>query len=300
MGRRAWVYFCATSLIWGSSFLLIRVAVEEVSPAVVALLRTAMGAAVLAPLALAGGAFAGLRGRLGAIAVLAALDVAGPFYLTSWGEQHVSSALAGILTATDPLFVALLALRFDSSERVGGRRLGGLLVGIAGVAALLGLDVAGDGQALLGAVAVLLSALGYAGAALVYKRRFADADPLGVVTLALAVAAAALAAPAVASVPSDMPSTDAVLGLAVLGVVNTGIGFWLFYALIREAGAARASVITYVMPAVAVVLGVVVLGEPFTAGTVAGLLLILAGSALATAPERGRAAERRRDAPAYS
>jgi drug/metabolite transporter (DMT)-like permease len=286
MTRRAWLVFALTSLIWGSSFLLIKVAVGEVSPAVVALARAGLGTAVLLPIALSTGALAGLRSRIGAIVVLAALDIAAPFFLTSWGEQHVTSSLAGILTATDPLFVALLALRFDPSERVGGRRLVGLLVGIAGVVALLGLDVAGDAQALLGAVAVLLSALGYGAAVLLYTRHFAADRPLGVVTLALAPSAVAFVTPAAADPPATVPSGDVLLALAGLGIVNTGAAFWLFYTLIALAGAARASVITYVMPAVAVVLGILVLGEPFTAGTAAGLALILAGTALSTARER--------------
>jgi drug/metabolite transporter (DMT)-like permease len=294
VSRRAWIVFCLTSLIWGSSFLFIKVAVEDVSPWVVALARTGLGAAVLLPVAVSTNALRGVRGRLAAIVALAALDVAAPFYLTSWGEERISSSLAGILTATDPLFVALLALRFDAEERIGGRRLVGLLIGVVGVVALLGLDVAGDAGAVVGALAVLLSALGYAAAALLYKRRFSDARPLGVVTVALGVSAAAFAVPAAVDLPARMPSPDALAALLTLGVLNTGAGFWLFYTLIAEAGAGRASVITYVMPAVAVVLGILVLSEPLTAGTALGLALTIGGTALSTAREERRGTSRGR------
>jgi drug/metabolite transporter (DMT)-like permease len=138
---------------------------------------------------------------------------------------------------------------------------------------------------------VLLSALGYAAAALFYKRRFTSAQPLGVVTLALAVSAIAFLVPAAADLPASTPSGDAVAALVGLGSVNTGVGFWLFYTLIDEAGAGRALVITYVMPGVAVVLGILVLSEPFTAGTAVGLALILGGTVLATARE-GRTPKR--------
>lgn len=285
MGPRAWLYFSATSVIWGSSFLLIKLAVEELTAAQVTFARTALGALFLLPIAVRAGALAGLRRRLPAVALLALLDVAAPFFLTAWGMQWISSSLAGMLTATDPLFVALLALWLVRSERPTGRRLVGLVAGFAGVAALLGVDLSGRPEELVGSLAVLLAALGYAAAALYYRQRFADAAPIGVATMMLAISALALAGPALAPPPA-LPSPQALAVLAVLGAVNTGVGFWLFYALIDEAGAARASVITYVMPVVALVLGVAALGERVTAATLAGLLLILAGAWLATRSER--------------
>jgi drug/metabolite transporter (DMT)-like permease len=279
MSPRAWACFAATSVIWGSSFLFIKVAVEDgVSPATLVLVRTALGALVLAPLALRRDALRGLRPRTGALLALAVIDVALPFGLVAWGERSISSSLAGILVATDPLFVALLAIAFDRSERVRGWRLAGLFVGFAGVVVLLGVDLAGSTDELLAAEAVLAASLAFAASALLYKRRFADAEPPGVVTATLAVGAL-LAAPAVLlSPPDDLPSAGAVGSLAVLGVLNTGVGFWLFYALIALAGAGRASAITYVNPAVAVVLGALLLHEPVTPTTIAGFAIILLGS----------------------
>ncbi len=283
MSRRAWIYFWIVSVLWGSSFLFIKVAVDELSPAVVVLARTALGALVLLPVALVRRAFTGLAGRKLALVALAAVDVAVPFLLIAYGEERISSSLAGILLAADPLFVALLALRFDRSERIGGWRLLGLGVGVVGVVVLLGLDVGGSGTELVGAAMVLAASLSFAAAALLYKRSFADADPVGVTTAMLLIGALAVAIPAGLSAPSAAPNADVIAALLMLGGPNTGLGFWLFYALIAVAGAGRASVITYMTPAVAVVLGIAVLGESFTGSTALGLVLILAGSYLAAA-----------------
>ena len=144
MTRKALLLFGATSVIWGSSFLFIRVAVEHIPPSVVVFSRTLLGAAFLVPLAASRGAFRGVRPAIVLIAIVAVLDVAGPTFLTAWGEQYVSSSVAGILTATDPAFTAVLALWLIRSEVPGRRRLLGLVMGFAGVVALLGLDLRGS------------------------------------------------------------------------------------------------------------------------------------------------------------
>jgi drug/metabolite transporter (DMT)-like permease len=251
-------------------------------PSAVVFGRTLLGAAVLVPLAVRTGAFRGLRRNIVPVAVVALLDMALPTWLTAWGEERVSSSVAGILTATDPLFTALLALWLIRSEAVDRRRFTGLVIGFAGVIALLGLDFHSSAPELLGAGAVLLSALGYAGAALLYRRWLADAPAVGVTALMTAMCSVAFAAPAVVHLPGRLPPVTSVLALAVLGVVNTGLAYWLFYLLIDEAGAATASVITYVMPVVALLLGVGLLGEKLTSGAIAGLILIALGAWLAT------------------
>jgi drug/metabolite transporter (DMT)-like permease len=198
------------------------------------------------------------------------------------GEQHVSSSAAGILTATDPLFTALLALWLIRSEVPGRTRLAGLVIGFAGVIALLGIDLRGSAVQLLGAGAVLLSALGYAAAALVYRRWLTDVPAIGVTAVMTALCSVAFLAPAAVNLPRQMPSASSVLALATLGIINTGVAYWLFYLLIDHAGAAAASVITYVMPVVVLVLGVGLLGEQLTIGAFAGLPLIAVGAWLAT------------------
>ena len=286
---RRLLLFAATSVIWGSSFLFIRIAVEHMPPSVVVFGRTVLGAAFLVPLAVRRRAFRGARRVIMPIIAVTLLDMAAPAFLTAWGEQHVSSSVAGILTATDPLFTAALALWLIRSEIPDRKRFAGLVIGFAGVIALLGIDVRGDASELLGAGAVLLSALGYAAAALLYRRWLDDVPALAVTALMTAMSSAAFLAPAAAGLPRHMPPASSLLALATLGIVNTGVAYWLFYLLVDEAGAATASVITYVMPAVALFLGVGLLGEQLTAGVVAGLVLIALGAWLATsrpAPQR--------------
>jgi drug/metabolite transporter (DMT)-like permease len=274
--------FTATSIIWGSSFLFIRVAVEHMPPSAVVFGRTLLGAVVLVPLAVRAGALRGLRHNIVPIAAVALLDMALPTWLTAWGEERISSSVAGILTATDPLFTAVLALWLLRSEAVDRKRFTGLVIGFAGVIALLGLDFRGSATELLGAAAVLLSALGYAGAALLYRRWLAAVPAVGVTALMTAMCSVAFVAPAAVNLPIELPPVTSVLALAVLGIVNTGLAYWLFYLLIDEAGAATASVITYVMPVVALLLGVGLLGDKLTIGAVAGLILIALGAWLAT------------------
>jgi drug/metabolite transporter (DMT)-like permease len=181
-----------------------------------------------------------------------------------------------------PLIIALLALRFDHSERVGGTRLAGLFIGLGGVVALVGLDVAGRTEELIGAGAILLAAVGYAIGPMMLKSKMSDLDPRAMMAGALVAAAAVLTPFGLATLPSSTPSGDAIASLAVLGVFCTAAAFVFFGMLIVDAGPSRASVITYVAPVVAVALGVTVLGERPGVGAVAGLLLILAGSWLST------------------
>jgi drug/metabolite transporter (DMT)-like permease len=291
VSRKAGLLFAVTSVIWGSSFLFIRVAVEHMPPSAVVFGRALLGAVLLVPLAIRNGAFHGLRRSILPVVVVTLLDMALPTFLTAWGEERISSSAAGILTATDPLFTAVLALWLIRSEAVDRRRFAGLVIGFAGVIALLGIDFGGNAAEFLGAGAVLLSALGYAGAALLYRRWLADARALGVTALMTAISGAAFLAPAAAGLPRQVPPVTSVLALVALGIINTGLAYWLFYLLIDEAGAATASVITYVMPVVALVLGVGLLGERFTIGAVAGMVLIMLGAWLATSRQTSRAAD---------
>jgi drug/metabolite transporter (DMT)-like permease len=290
MTRRAWLLFAAVALLWGVPYLFIKVAVAEVPPVTVVFARVALAAALLGPVAARRGALRGLRGRLPQLALLALLEITIPFLLISMGEQRITSSLAGLLIASMPLFVALLALRFDPAERVTGARLLGLLVGIAGVAALLGIDLGGDLGQVAGGAMVLLATLCYATSTLLVKRAFSDVPMLGVVTVATAISALLLAPFALALTPARLPSLNVALALAGLGVLCTAAGLLAYFALIVEAGPSRAAVITYMNPAVAVALGVAVLGEPLTGAILAGFALIIAGSWLSTRPPAPRPA----------
>jgi drug/metabolite transporter (DMT)-like permease len=287
VSARAWLLFAAVSVVWGVPYFFIKVAVDaDVPPGFVAWSRVALGAALILPPAVRRGALRHLGERRGAIAGYAACEVIVPFTLISLGEQAVSSSLTAILIASMPLMVALLSVRFAPEDRPAGLRLVGLVLGLTGVAALVGLDVAGERDELLGALGILLATLGYATAPLIVQRRLADLDPLGPVAAALALATVVLLPVALASPPSEVPPLDALGSLVALGAVCTALGLVLFFRLIAVAGPSRASVITYVNPLVAVVLGVLVLGEALGTASIAGLALILAGSWLATRGSR--------------
>ena len=282
MTPRAWWLFTASSVIWGVPYLFIRVAVDAgVPPGLIAWARVTLGAALLLPLALRRGALHGLWERGWAIAAYAACEIAAPFVLIAMGEQYISSSLAAILIATMPLFVALLSVRVLPGDKPSGLRLVGLVIGLGGVVALLGIDVAGRRDELLGAALVLFATLGYAAAPIIVSRRLADLDPLGPIAASLTVSAIALLPAVLASPPHAIPAS-ALWAIAVLGVVCTAAGLVVFFQLIAEAGPSRASVITYINPLVAVLLGVVVLDEHVGPMSVIGLVLILAGSWLST------------------
>ena len=280
MSGRALFLLLAASALWGFPYLLMKVAVEDgVPPTVIVVVRALVGGLAMLPFALRCGALGALRGRWGAIAVLAALDMSIPFFLIAAGEREVSSSLAGILIATVPLLIAALAVWFAPAERVHGTRLAGLVAGFVGVAVLLGVEVAGDSGLVLGAALILLASLSYAAATLYLRRALAGVPSIAIVTGAL-FAAAGIAAPAAVPAAAGMPglTTDAAMSLLALGLFCSALGYLAFYALVAEVGAARASINTYLSPAIAVVAGVVLLGESFETSAVAGMLLILAGS----------------------
>jgi drug/metabolite transporter (DMT)-like permease len=283
MSTRGWLAFAAMSSIWGVPYLFIKIAIDGgTPPADVAWVRVTLAAVVLLALAARAGSLSSLRGRLRWVLAYGIAEIAIPFPLISYGERHLPSSLAAILIAAVPLMIAVLAWRLDASERPTARRLVGLLVGFAGVVALVGLDVSRQHDELLGAVAVLVAAMGYAVGPFLLKRGLIDLDPRATMGASLALASLVLAPLALATAPSAWPSTGALLSMVVLGLLCTALAFVIFNTLIAEAGPGRASVITYINPVVAVFLGVTLLGERPGAGAVAGLLLILAGSWLST------------------
>jgi drug/metabolite transporter (DMT)-like permease len=283
MSRRAWVAFAAVSVIWGIPYLFIRIAVRDgITPPVLAWTRVTVAAAILLGLAWRAGTLGTLRGRWRWLLAYAVAEVSIPFPLIAAGEQHVSSSLAAIVISTVPLVGALLALRFDHSERPSPSRAVGLLIGFCGVVVLVGLDVAGSEDELLGTAAILVAAIGYAIGPMLIKHRLGDLDSRATIGASLALASLILAPAAVLDPPHAVPSAGAIGAVAVLGIVCTAVAFVIFTILIREAGTSRATVITYINPVVAVALGVTLLGERPGAGAVAGLLLILAGSWLST------------------
>jgi drug/metabolite transporter (DMT)-like permease len=280
MDRRAWIWLLLLGAIWGASYLFIKIGLRDLSPAMVSFLRIALAALVLLPLAAMQGALSGGRGRLGWLVLVGAVQVAGPFLLIAAGEQEISSSLAGILVASSPLFTALLATWVDQEERSTGMRLAGVLIGFAGVALLLGVDL-GGGAALVGGLLVVLASLGYAIGGFFVKKRLTGMAPVGMSALVMTASTILLAPVAFATAPDEMPGLGPIAAVSALGILGTGAAFVIFYWLISTVGPARAFVVTYVAPGFAVVYGALLLDESITAATLAGLALILAGSWLA-------------------
>jgi drug/metabolite transporter (DMT)-like permease len=295
MDRRSWLMLLALAAIWGASYMFIKIAVRDLSPAMVAWSRIALAAIVLVGLAASQGVLGEMRGRAPMLALLAAVQIAGPFLLISAGEVEISSSLAGILVTSTPLFTALLAIWVDHEERSQGLRLGGVLLGVVGVAVLLGLDLGGSGNELLGALAVVLAGLGYAIGALLVKHRFSDVAPIGVAAWVMVASTAWLTPAAVVTFPTSTPDLGPLASVLMLGVVGTGVAFAIFYRLLARVGPAKTWVLTYLAPGFAVVYGATLLGETITVATLVGLALILAGSWLAA---EGRLPTRRRVAAA--
>ncbi|MGE5408456.1 MAG: DMT family transporter [Syntrophothermus sp.] len=284
MSGRAWVAFAVVSIVWGTPYLFIKIAVDGgMPPLELAWTRLLLAAVLLLAIAWRIGTLPPLHGRWRWLAVYAPFELVIPFPMLAAGEERVDSSTAAIVIATAPLIVALLALRFEPSERVDGRRLAGLLVGLGGVAALVGLQLTGGGEELLGVAAVFVAAFGYAVGPMVLRRHFPDLDPIASMGACMGLAALALTPLALPGLPSLAPSDGAIAAVVALGVLCTALAMVTMAILVREAGAGRALVVTYVNPAIAVALGIAFLGEEPGAGALAGLGLILAGSWLSTA-----------------
>ena len=284
MSRRGWVLFVAMCVIWGCPYLLIKVAVEELAPSTLVLARTVLGAGLLLPFVVARGQLRLVLARWRPLVAFALIEICVPWLLLGMAEQRLSSSLTGLLVATVPLVAAVL-VRFDPGhDRLDPRRYAGLLVGLLGVAALVGFEV-GSGD-LLAAAAVGAVAVLYAVGPLVLSTHLADLPAPGVIAAALGLAAVLCLPAGVAQAPTTWPSAEVVASVLILGVVCTAIAFLIFFALIAEVGATRSTVITYVNPAVAVLLGAAVLGERLTLATGIGFALIIVGCLLATGRTR--------------
>ena len=280
MSRKGWLLFCALCLIWGIPYLLIRIAVRELPPATLVLGRTAPVALLMLPFIVRRRSRAALRGRWRWVLAYSLVEIAGPWLLLAHAEQHLSSSIAGLLVATVPLMGAVIYRLTGSAERLSRRRLAGLVLGFLGVAVLVGFDGAG-GRSPLAVVEVLGVSLGYATGPLIVSRRLADLPGLAVVAASLVITALLYAPLGLAQRPASV-SGETIAAVAVLALVCTALAFVLFFALIVEVGPGRATVVTYVNPLVAVLLGVALLHEPLSLGIVVALPLILGGSILGT------------------
>ena len=284
--------------IWGASYLFIKVAVDEVEPTAMMFFRLVLASAVLVPL------IVWRLGRVEAVEQVRAtgwrafavgfLNAALPFTLIAWGEKHIDSGIAAIANASVPIFVVLLALRFNPSERVRGLRLGGILVGLLGVGVLTGLHPEGGWLAIAGTLAVVLASLSYAGANHFVQHNYSDTAPLVTTTVSVTTGALILLPFALLQFPDELPSWKATGSIVALGVLATAVALLFFYRMLNLYGAARSSLVTYLLPPTALLYGVLILDEEITLNAALGLVLILAGVALGSGAGRGLLLRRRR------
>ncbi|HET9649580.1 MAG TPA: DMT family transporter [Microlunatus sp.] len=278
MSKRGWILFVTLGVFWGIPYLFIRIAVTELDPVVVAFGRTALGALLLLPFAVRARALRPVLAQWRWLLLYTGVEIVGPWVLIGHAETRLTSSTTGLLIAMVPI-VAAIILTATGQDRLGPRRVLGLVLGLLGVVVLVGLDLRFDDMV---AVLQLLGVVvGYAVGPIIVARRLSHLPSIGVISWSLLIAAVVYVPFAVALRPASV-STAAIGSVIVLAVVCTAGAFMVMFALIAEAGPARMTLITYVNPAVAILLGALVLSEPITLGLVIGFPLIIAGSILGT------------------
>jgi drug/metabolite transporter (DMT)-like permease len=288
MSWRGWTAFVALGIIWGLPYFFIKVAMQEVSPFTLAFSRVVLATMILLPIAWRRGALRSLAEHKAAIVAFGLIEFAIPFSMISLGERWISSSVTGILIAMVPLSIALIQRFFGIREALGAWRVVGLTIGFIGVAALLGTGAISGALGWAGVGCMLVSTICYAVGPLIIQRHLSGLDSIGPLAASLGVASIILLIPATLEFPSSLPTANALVSIAVLGIVCTAIAMLLMFYLVRDAGASRASVITYINPVVATLLGVLVLDEHLGIGGFIAFALILLGSWLATRGKTSR------------
>ena len=282
MSWRSWMAFAALGIIWGLPYFFVKLAVPELSPLIIAWGRVSLATLILLPIAWQRGALRSLGQHKWALCVFALVEFAIPFSAIALGERWVSSSVTGMLIATVPLWVAVLSRFFGVREHLGAGRLAGLALGFIGVVALLGLGTIAGPAGWAGVACMLVAAIGYAIGPLIIQRHLTSLDAFGPLAASLLIASVVLLVPALMAAPAHLPTTVALTSVAVLGVVCTALAMLLMFYLVTHAGASRASLITYINPLVATLLGVWLLREHLGLGAITGFALILVGSWLAS------------------
>jgi drug/metabolite transporter (DMT)-like permease len=287
------------AFLWGSSFLFIEVALDEIEPTTMMALRLLFGATALLPILMVqrgarrAAADLGAAGR--SLWVLGIVNAALPFTLIAWGQQYIESGIAAIANASLPIFVVLLAIHFRPSERATGLRLAGIVAGLAGVAVLTGAEFDGRWSGVFGTLAVVAASFLYATGALYAQSHVDRTDSIVLATGSAITGTLVLLPLALAQAPSEVPSWEALASVAVLGFGGMAAGQLLYYVVIDRYGSSRASLVTYLLPVIALVLGALLLDEPVEVTALIGLVLILAGVAFGSGMVRP--ARRREVAP---
>jgi drug/metabolite transporter (DMT)-like permease len=285
---RGWTAFVALGIIWGLPYFFVKIAVQEISPTVLAFSRVVLATLILLPIAWRRGALRSLHQHKVAICAFGLIEFAIPFTLISVAERWISSSVTGILIAMVPMCIALIQRFFGIRESLGASRVAGLVIGFIGVTALLGSGSISGSWGWVGVACLFLAAICYAVGPLIIQRKLRGLDSIGPLALSLLVASVTLLIPAAIDFPSKLPSAAAMASIAILGIACTAIAMLLMFYLVHHAGASRASVITYINPVVAALLGVLLLDERLGVGGIVAFVLILAGSWLATRGSRVR------------
>lgn len=280
MTPRGWFLLVSLGIIWGIPYLFIKIAVETFSPGTLVFLRVAIAGIILLPIVLARGQWRSLRGHWRWVIAFALVEMAFTWTALNWAEERITSSLAALLIALVPLVTALLARFVGLDDRLTGSRVVGLVIGFVGVGILVGFDLTGGDLPVLAAMAIVV--LGYALGPILVDRKLGELPSLAVIAAAMLVNTIIFAPIAALTWPSEPIPPRAWISVLILGAICSALAFIVFFRLIAEVGPSRTTLITYINPVVAVILGIVVLSEPLTLGMVAALPLILLGSWLAT------------------
>lgn len=286
MTRKSWSLFVAVGILWGIPYLLIRVAVRDFSPAMVVFSRVLIGALILVPLSMRQKSFNAALRNYKYIFLYAAVEIMGPWFLITNAEMKISSGLAGLLVATVPIWATIYASMTGDKTVWHRKRLMGLAIGFVGLVAVVGIESLSGKNSLWAIFSILVAAVGYALAPNMIMKKLPNVSGLAINALAMTMAGLVYAPFAILQWPTGHVSRDSLLSVIALGIFPTAMAFVVFFAVLKEIGPARASLVTYLNTAFAVVLGVLILSEPLTLGILIGLPLVLAGSYFASRKPR--------------
>ena len=278
MSRRHWFLFITVGLLWGMPYLLLKVSVRELSVPVIVCSRTLIGALILVPIALHQKTLLPALKKYHYVLLYAVLELFIPWLLITAAEQKITSGLAGLLVATVPIWTTVIACVKGDKTAWHKKRLGGLLIGFIGVLLVVGIESLRSDQNPLAIIMILVASLSYASAVATVTATIPELDPIAINGLAMFSAAIFYLPFALFALPDHMPTAHVIASQITLGLLPTAMAFILFFELMRDVGPARASLVTYLNTAFAVVLGVVILHEPLTLGILVGLPLVLIGS----------------------
>ncbi|HEX4443680.1 MAG TPA: EamA family transporter [Galbitalea sp.] len=282
MTRRGLILFLIMGVAWGLPYVFIKIADAQLSPEMIVLSRSAIAAVILIPVAAARGELRSVFRHWRPLLAYSLIELILPWFFLTTAEQRLPSSTAGLLLAAVPLVSVVASLAFRQAQRFTVRNWMGILVGMVGVATLVGLDVAGSD--LIAVAQIAVTVVGYATAPIIVARWMSDVPGIGLAGLSLGITAVVYV-PAVAishTWPTRWPTLPVVIAVLVLALVCSAVAFVVFFALIAEVGPSRATAVTYVNPAVAIVAGAILLGEKVTVWTVVGFVLVIAGSWLVT------------------